>query len=262
MHRHGLTDRFPALPNRHRIVKGIVVVLFVGRCNAVVRTRCRHHPWRCRPSAHRPKYGVVFERYCGERSRGIVTWQGCLRDRRSPAQIGPVSVGTFPLHIVTAAADGQFIARMQLTFIDSHPIDANPVGATQIPHHQVLAHLRNAAMHSRDLAGIDLNIALGMPADKEDGLIQKNTGSFRQCYKLSRHNIAQRDATTITTTGANASYGIAQFRPLQQSSLVKTRSPFHVLRWHNRCKPVREPWFSLLWGAAFRGRPISVHLGG
>src|SRR5262249_40101294 len=81
------------------------------------------------------------------------------------------------------------------TFEHASAVDTNPIRASQVANHQVITYLGNTAMATRNLAGIDLNIAFGVPADQHDRLIQQNAGPFRQGHELCRHETAHSTAT-------------------------------------------------------------------
>src|SRR5262249_51791659 len=86
------------------------------------------------------------------------------------------------------AADRQLVSRPQPAFEDPDAVDADAVGAAQVADDEVVADLGETAMAEGDLAGFDLEVALGVPAEQQNGLIHQDAGSFRQSDQLRRHS--------------------------------------------------------------------------
>src|SRR5262249_33605205 len=75
-----------------------------------------------------------------------------------------------PENLVAVAADGQFVAGFEIALQDADAVDADAVGAAQIPHDQVIANLGYAAMPAGNFARNQLDVALLMTAQQQDGL--------------------------------------------------------------------------------------------
>lgn len=60
--------------------------------------------------------------------------------------------GQVPANLVLEIADRQLVARFQFSFENTVAVDANPVGAAEIAHDEIIAHLSDAAMSARHLS--------------------------------------------------------------------------------------------------------------
>jgi hypothetical protein len=68
-------------------------------------------------------------------------------------------------------ADSQFIAFFEMPLDDPNAVNADAVGAGQIPDHQGLADLGDATVPSGNFGGIQLDVAFRIAAQKKDGLV-------------------------------------------------------------------------------------------
>src|SRR5262245_15949930 len=79
-----------------------------------------------------------------------------------------------PRDTVPESSDHQFVVLVQTTLEDADAIDADAVGAAQVAHHQIVCNLRDTAVAPRNLARVNLNVALRMSADQDDRLIDQD----------------------------------------------------------------------------------------
>src|SRR5262249_2984423 len=103
------------------------------------------------------------------------------------SRYGLSSTHALPADLVARTADGDLIVSAKLSFLNPDAVDADAVGAAKIANDQIVLNLRNATMAARDLARVDLNIALGMTAQEKNGLVEQDVGAFSQGHKLCRH---------------------------------------------------------------------------
>src|SRR5262249_2858318 len=71
-------------------------------------------------------------------------------------------------------ADGDFVAGMQVPLQHPLTVDADAVRAAQIADYQPAADLSDAAMTPGDLARVELNVAFGVTAQQQNGLVQED----------------------------------------------------------------------------------------
>src|SRR5665213_3221740 len=125
---------------------------------------------------------VQWNRFIARFEPFVVLFLWTCRSRRILLLAGEHRLGRdgIPADAITVAADGQFIAWRDAAFDDAHAVDANAVGAAEIADNEVIADLGDAAVTARDLARINLDVALGMPANEQDRLIQPDARAFAQ----------------------------------------------------------------------------------
>ena len=78
-------------------------------------------------------------------------------------------------------------------------VDRNAIGAAKIAHDQGLSDLGDAAMTARNLGRFELDVAFRIPAQKQDGFVQKNAGSAVDGLELRRHRNAHSDESCTTS---------------------------------------------------------------
>ena len=103
---------------------------------------------------------------------------------------------TVPGYSVAMVAQRQLVALLQTTFDNANTVNTYAVGAVQVPDHEVVLHLGDTAVPSRDFSRIDLDVALGMPAEQQDRLVQQNAGAFVQGHEL-RDSPINRDSGVL-----------------------------------------------------------------
>jgi len=103
-----------------------------------------------------------------------------------------------PPDLIALISDSEFIAPLQIAFQNANPVDANAIGAAKIAHDQRLSDLGDAAMTARNLGRFELDVAFRIPAQKQDGFVQKNAGSAVYGLELRRHRNAHSDESCTT----------------------------------------------------------------
>jgi hypothetical protein len=84
-------------------------------------------------------------------------------------------------------ADGKLVPFREVAFHHTNAIDPDAVRTTQIAHHQLIAHLRHAAMSPGDLAGVELDVALGIATEEENRLVNNDLESLGEADELNGH---------------------------------------------------------------------------
>src|SRR5207237_431197 len=108
-----------------------------------------------------------------------------------------------PGDAIAVVADGQLVPGLEPSFRDAHPVDADAVGAVQVANDEVVIDLGDAAVAARNLARIDLDVALWMAAEEQDRLVHQDAGSFVQRHELSRHEWAPVSSSTSQAPPGN-----------------------------------------------------------
>src|SRR5262245_6768934 len=89
---------------------------------------------------------------------------------------------------------------------DADSVDADTIRAAQVTHDQRVANLGQTAVSPGNLGGFKLNIALRIPPEKQDRLIQENAGSAVDSLELRRHGFAQLSIAVAGKCRLYASY--------------------------------------------------------
>jgi hypothetical protein len=76
-----------------------------------------------------------------------------------------------PPDLIALIADGQLIAAFQIALQNAGSVNANAVGAAQIPDDQGFSDLSNTAMATGNLRGFELDVTFRVPAQKQDRFI-------------------------------------------------------------------------------------------
>src|SRR5439155_1889209 len=80
-----------------------------------------------------------------------------------------------------------------MPFEHADAVDADAVGAPEVADHELLADLGDAAVPPRDFARVKADVALQVPAEQQDRLVQENAGTFIQGLELCRHGKPTRE---------------------------------------------------------------------
>ena len=90
-------------------------------------------------------------------------------------------------NLIFEVADLQFVSGLELSLDHSLAIDPHAIGASQIPDHQIIVDLGDAAMPSRDFFGIQLNIALLMTTKEQNRLVDEDTRAIAERKQVCGH---------------------------------------------------------------------------
>jgi hypothetical protein len=90
-------------------------------------------------------------------------------DRRRTSRLGRLT-----LESIDDGSDRDLIASLEADLLDDPPVYANPVPTAQISEDNPIVRNRQAAMTPGDLAILDPGIAVGVPADEDDGPLQRD----------------------------------------------------------------------------------------
>jgi hypothetical protein len=79
------------------------------------------------------------------------------------------------------------VAGDELALRHSHAVDPHAVGAAEVADDEVVVHLRDDAVPARHLLGVQLDVALLVPAEQHDRLVDEDARSVGQREQVSGH---------------------------------------------------------------------------